>query len=41
MAEPNQEEQAAQPAAETMEASDFESLLKKEFKPKGNQAKDP
>ena len=40
MAEPNQEEQAAQPAAETMEASDFESLLKKEFKPKGNQAKE-
>ncbi|KPK76882.1 MAG: EvpB family type VI secretion protein [Phycisphaerae bacterium SM23_30] len=41
MAEPNQEQQQApQPAAETMEVSEFEGLLKKEFKPKGKQAQE-
>ena len=40
MADPNQKQQESQPAAETMEMSDFESLMKKEFKPKGSQAQE-
>ena len=40
MVDPNQEQQASESAAETMEMSDFESLMKKEFKPKGSQAQE-
>ena len=41
MADPNQEAQAQEAAAaETMELSDFESLLQKEFKPKTDQRRE-
>lgn len=36
----NQAESSQQPAAETVEASEFESLLTKEFKPKSDRAKE-
>ena len=35
-----QDQQAGQPGGETLEASEFTSLLKKEFKPKSDRAKD-
>jgi len=40
MAEQNPEQQAQAAPAETMEMGEFESLLKKEFKPKSTKAKD-
>ena len=40
MADPNQEAQAQQPAAETVELSEFESLLQKEFRPKTDRQKE-
>ncbi|MBN1764902.1 MAG: type VI secretion system contractile sheath large subunit [Sedimentisphaerales bacterium] len=41
MDDPSQEQQAqAAPAGEVVEISEFESLLKKEFKPKSDQAKE-
>jgi len=40
VADPNQEAQAQQPAAETVELSEFESLLQKEFRPKTDRQKE-
>ncbi|MCK5269944.1 MAG: hypothetical protein KAJ46_04130, partial [Sedimentisphaerales bacterium] len=40
MAEQNPEQQSQAAPAETMEMGEFESLLKKEFKPKSTKARD-